>query len=136
MQLIKISLLESSKDATVAELFKLKSDRTIAFEKRWTASKLYSSISAEVDFQVHFQGQNDRRGLGHGIYTNNPSAAGRRKLATTAYLLSEEKHRVAHSTLLALACCPQRFSNAIVLSDFSLKVQQQLYLSTNRAVNI
>ena len=100
MQLVKCELLCTSKDNTIQELYKTREAINAKLTRVWKASKLSTSVNAEVELNLKFPTQDGNQGIGFGNFDPKPSASKRRHLVTSkAATIIEESH-VIHALSL------------------------------------
>ena len=73
MQIVKCSILQSSHDPKVREIFNIRTDREAKLKRVWRATKLNTTVRNQVDLQLRFPSQNGRQGLGGGNFNVKPN---------------------------------------------------------------
>ena len=104
LQVIKMHILKHSSDPHVAGLYEMRRKREQS-QSIWRPTRLLEKVHAMSDFDLKFQHATtgDRRGLGHGIFTQSKvSQSSHRELCTrNVQRLADERHE-AHSVGLDL----------------------------------
>ena len=121
MQIVKCSILQSSHDPKVREIFNIRTDREAKLKRVWRATKLNTTVRNQVDLQLLFPSQNGRQGLGSGNFNAKPNKKERRELiAGVTKQLAEEKHTV-HAHQLARQGAWLGWADSTLPFDFSWK---------------
>jgi hypothetical protein len=95
MQTVKSHLLKYSPDASVSALYAARERSESKFTRNWSASNLLSSLESDVDFDLKFPSQSDRRGLGHGRFVQPNTSSAKRKLVLTSLRdLNAKRHKL------------------------------------------
>ena len=93
MQVIKSHTLKHSNDPDVVDHYEQRALREKDISV-WKGSQLLEVCEAMANHDFKFKGQNDRRGLGNGVYDPEPSGADHRKACGQAILkLESERYR-------------------------------------------
>ena len=93
MQVIKSHTLKHSNDPDVVDHYEQRALREKDISV-WKGSQLLEVCEAMANHDFKFKGQNDRRGLGNGVYDPDPSWADHRKACGQAILkLESERYR-------------------------------------------
>ena len=121
MQLIKCSLLEKSNDPTVNDVYDLKSKKTSRWKVKWSVNRIFKAISADVLLQTKFPSQSGRLGLGHGLFTGQPTNAEIRHLVTQTADNIKQQELLSHSVQLSRQGTWINFSESTVPFDLSWK---------------
>lgn len=95
LQVIKLHLVKHSPDPHVAALYNMRRIREESHLKTWRPTQLLEKVCEMTDFDLKFQHATvgDRRGLGHGLFTQRSvSAPSHRELCTrNVQRLADEK---------------------------------------------
>ena len=83
MQLLKCELLRTSKANTIQELYKTREAINAKLTRVWKASKLSTSVNAEVELNLKFPTQDGHQGIGFGNFDPKPSVSKQRHLVTS-----------------------------------------------------
>ena len=102
MQITKSHLLQNSSDPTIRSLYQHCSKRESSFRHKNLGSHFLSTITPIVNYNIKFQGQQTRQGLGTGRYVKPTTFAEERKLFTKTRKDIETEPFVAHSHTLVL----------------------------------
>jgi hypothetical protein len=105
LQVIKFHLLKHSEDPQVSALYELRRDREKSHLKIWRPTQLLEKVVSMSNFDLKYQHAlpGDRRGLGHGVFTQaSVSPSNHRELCTqNVQRLADEKLE-AHSHGLSM----------------------------------
>ena len=105
LQVIKLHLVKYSPDPHVAALYDMRRRREEKQMKIWRPTRFLEKVCAMADFDLKFQqaAAGDRRGLGHGIFTQSKvGASTHRELCTkNVQRLADEKLK-AHAVGLGM----------------------------------
>jgi hypothetical protein len=85
LQVIKLHLVKHSPDPHVAALYEMRRKREASETGRlWRPTRLLEKVCSMADFDQKFQhaAPGDKRGLGHGLFTNSSSNASHRERCT------------------------------------------------------
>ena len=91
MQMIKCSLLATSKDMDVQAVYHFKASKSSSWKVKWDARKVFKNFSADAHLQLKFPTQSSRLGLGHKIFCGAPSDKDIRELIVQTASRSEDE---------------------------------------------
>lgn len=118
MQLVKVQLLENSRDASVRMMWAAKAQRE-ASVSHFRVSHLLKEAKAQVNLDLLFPTQSSRQGLGNGNFKADPTPAEKRKLISVKAKSFAEQARVQHAHSLAQQGVWTAWGGNIVPFDFS-----------------
>ena len=100
LQIIKLHLVKFSPDPSVAALYELRRKREESQKKIWRPTRLLEKVCAISDFDLKFQHAKpgDKRGLGHGLFTQAKVPNQQHRLCCTTNV-----QRLADADLMAHA---------------------------------
>ena len=98
LQVIKLHLVKHSADPHVADLYEMRRKREEHQTSVWRPTRLLEKVCSMTDFDLKFQNAaaGDRRGLGHGLFTQSKvGTASHRELCTrNVQRIVDESHEV------------------------------------------
>ena len=121
LQVIKLHLVKHSPDPHVASLYHMRCNREKSHEAIWRPTRLLEKVSEMADFDHKFQhaAPGDKRGLGHGLFTNKIVNPTHREMCTqNVQRLADEKLE-AHSQELAMQGSWLRWEQGVFPFDLS-----------------
>lgn len=100
LQIIKLHLVKFSPDPSIAALYEMRRKREETQVKTWRPTRLLEKVCRMTDFDLMFQRANpgDKRGLGHGLFSQAKIANQPHRLLCTANV-----QKLADAKLLAHA---------------------------------
>lgn len=105
LQVIKLHLVKHSPDPHVAALYDMRCKREEQQELRWRPTRLLEKVCQMTEFDLKFQhaAPGDKRGLGHGLFTQSKvSARTHRELCTQNVQRLADEELEAHALGLGM----------------------------------